>query len=106
MPLVSESWSKAKPMPVLLRVDPKQPTDFNSRHFQGGVSPEGVPGMVRVEYEAKGVQMQDTLLLIVGTVPSTSLLTSQIFAAVGVLGLLVGGILIKRGWAHRDPWLP
>ena len=108
VPLVSGSWTKEKPLAVLLRFDRSGPGgDAGSKpsSFQGEVAIDGLPGMVRVAYEKEGVRLDDALVLNVGQIPDHSLLLCELGAAGGLLALLLGSFMIYRGWPLRDPWL-
>jgi hypothetical protein len=72
--------------------------DLSASSFQGSVSPEDLPGMVRTAYEAEGVRAGDALVLKVGKVPSDNLLRTQLLSGAGLLAMLVGAFLIRRNW--------
>jgi hypothetical protein len=98
VPLVSDTWSKAKPLAVVLRFTGDAPRDLNARSFQGGLSSEDLPGMVRTAYEAEGVEAESALVLNVGNVPNKNLTSRQLTAAAGLLALLIGGFMCWRKW--------
>jgi hypothetical protein len=98
VPLVSDSWSKRRPLAVVLRFDGDEKGDLNASSFEGGVSSEDLPGMVRATYEAEGVQAGSALVLVVGKRPGKHLTRNRIMSAAGLLGLLVGAFLIWRKW--------
>jgi len=98
VPFVSDNWSKAQPLPVVLRLGAAVRGDLNAHSYQGGLASEDLPGMVRTAYEAEGVQAANALVLNVGSVPHNNLATSQLLAAGGFLGLLLGGFMIWRKW--------
>ena len=98
VPFVSDTWSKTQPLPVVLRLGATVRGDLNAHSYQGGLASEDLPGMVRTAYEAEGVQAANALVLNVGSVPHDNLSTSQLMAAGGLLGLLLGGFLTWRKW--------
>lgn len=96
VPFVSDNWSKSQPLPVVLRLDAAVRGNLSASSYQGSLASEDLPGMVRTAYEAEGVQAGNALVLNVGSVPKNKLPTSQLFAAGGLLGLLLGGLMIWR----------
>ena len=98
VPLVSNSWSKAQPLAVVLRFDDNREDDLSAASFEGGVSTEDLPGMVRTTYEAEGVQAGDALVLVVGNLPGKHLTRSRYLSGAGLLAVAVGAFLIWRKW--------
>lgn len=98
VPFVSDNWSKKHPLPVVLRLGAAVRGELNARSYQGSLDWDGLPGMVRTAYEAEGVQAANALVLNVGREPHKNLATSQLLAAGGLLGLLLGGFMIWRKW--------
>jgi len=98
VPLVSNSWSKAQPLAVVLRFDDDREDDMSAASFEGGVSTEDLPGMVRTTYEAEGVQAGDALVLVVGNLPGKHLTRSRFLSGAGLLAVAVGAFLIWRKW--------
>jgi hypothetical protein len=98
VPFVSDNWSKGQPLPVVLRLGAAVRGDLNAHSYQGGLASEDLPGMVRTAYETEGVQAANALVLNVGRVPHDNLTTSQLAAAGGFLGLVLGGFMIWRKW--------
>lgn len=98
VPLVSDNWSKATPLPVVLVMDATKPHDLGAASFQGALSSEDLPGMVRAAYEAEGVQADKTIVLQLGRIPNANVATSQIMTAIGLVAFLFGAIMIRRKW--------
>lgn len=99
VPLVSETWSKATPLAVVIRFGGDHPPDLRAPSFKGGVSTESLPGMVRTAYEAEGVQAGSAFVLDVGQVPAEHLTRGGIMSLAGVVALLVGSVMIWRKWS-------
>jgi hypothetical protein len=99
VPLVSDTWSKKKPLSAVLKFDPEHAPDLRARSFTGGIASEDLPGMVRAAYEAEGVEAPHALVLTLGRVPKENLSRGAIMAAAGLLALLAGSFLSWRGWS-------